>query len=107
MTDSLRLALRDCIQDGQVYIIIDMKATGFVGYMAVGVMVNYLRQCRALGGDLKLSNVNLYTQRLFRMVGVDKVFESYSSEEEARLAFSSPLKSVQKTNKCNGEKRAG
>ena len=42
---------------------------------------------RAGGGDLKLTGVNLYTERLFRMVGVTNVFETFATEAQAVQAF--------------------
>ena len=81
--DDLRLALMKCIQDERCNVVVNMANVKFVSYMGVGVLVERLRQLRTAGGDLKLSDVNMYTQRLFRMSGVTKVFSCHASEQEA------------------------
>jgi hypothetical protein len=50
-------------------------------------MVERLRKLRNLGGDVKLVSINLYTERLFRMVGVTSLFEAYDSESQAIGVF--------------------
>jgi len=55
--------------------------------MGVGVLVERLRQLRAYGGDLKLCGINLYTERLFRMVGISRVFDTYDREDLAIQGF--------------------
>jgi len=83
----LRLALMQCIQDRRCHLVVNMSSVKFVSYMGVGVMVERLRQLRACHGDMKLVGVNLYTERLFRMVGVTKVFAMYDSEAQAIQAY--------------------
>ena len=85
--NDLRLGLMRCIQDERFNVVVNMSGVKFVSYMGVGVLVERLRQLRAYNGDLKLSDVNVYTQRLFRMAGVTKVFALFSSETEAVQAF--------------------
>ena len=83
----LRLRLMECIQAQQCNVVVNLEAVKFVSYMGVGVLVERLRQLRACNGDLKLTGVNLYTERLFRMVGITNVFESYRTEAQALQAF--------------------
>lgn len=85
--NELRLALMYCIKDERCNVVVNMTGVKFVSYMGVGVLVERLRQVRAYHGDLKLSNVNMYTQRLFRMSSVTKLFSMFSSEAEAIQAF--------------------
>ena len=83
----LRLALAKCIQDQRYHLVVNLEHVKFVSYMAVGVLVERLRQIRAYRGDMKLVGVNLYTERLFRMVGVTKVFEMFRAEPLAIQAY--------------------
>lgn len=85
--NELRLALMGCIQDQRVNVVLNMSGVPFVSYMGVGVLVERLRQVRACGGDLRLVGVNLYTQRLFRMVGVTRVFQTCETETQAIQSF--------------------
>ena len=83
----LRLSLMECIQAQRCNVVVNLSKVKFVSYMGVGVLVERLRQLRAAGGDLKLTGVNLYTERLFRMVGVTNVFETFATEAQAVQAF--------------------
>jgi anti-sigma B factor antagonist len=80
-------ALRDgiigCLEDKRCNVVMNLSNVKFISYMGVGVMVERLRPLRARGGDLKLVGVNLYAERLFRMVGVQSVFDIYPSEAQA------------------------
>jgi anti-sigma B factor antagonist len=83
----LRLNLMECIQAQRCNVVVNLEAVKFVSYMGVGVLVERLRQLRACNGDLKLTGVNLYTERLFRMVGITNVFETHTTEAQALKAF--------------------
>lgn len=79
----LRLTLTRCLQDQRCNLVINLESVKFISYMGLGVLVERLRQARACKGDLKLTGVNLYTDRLFRMAGLSKVFETYKTEGQA------------------------
>lgn len=83
----LRLGLMECIQSQRCHVVVNLSAVKFVSYMGVGVLVERLRQLRACNGDLKLTGVNLYTERLFRMVGITNVFDTFATEAQAVQAF--------------------
>ena len=85
--NQLRLALMGCIQDQRCNVVVNMTGVKFVSYMGVGVLVERLRQFRVSGGDMRLVGVNLYTQRLFRMVGVGRTFDTFDSETQAIQAY--------------------
>ena len=81
--ESLRRQLMDCIQEQRFNVVVNLSGVRFVSYMGLGVLVERLRQLRAHNGDLKLTGVNLYTQRLIRMVGAKNVFDIYEVESQA------------------------
>lgn len=81
--NALRLGLMECIQDQRCQVVVNLKEVKFVSYMGVGVLVERLRQLRSHQGDMKLVGVNLYTERLFRMVGVTNVFSVFATEDQA------------------------
>ncbi|MCL4854804.1 MAG: STAS domain-containing protein [Bryobacteraceae bacterium] len=81
--DALRTALYECINDGRSKLVLNLSSIRFISYMGVGVLVERLRKLRAHGGDMKLVGINLYTQRLFRMVGVQSLFDTFESETQA------------------------
>lgn len=81
--DALRTALFECISEGRVQLVLNLKEMGFISYMGLGVIVERLRKVRAVNGDIKLAATNLYTERLFRMVGVTSLFSTFESEAQA------------------------
>lgn len=85
--NEVRVALMECLEDGCHNVVVNLSEVNFVSYMGVGVLVERLRQLRTAGGDMKLVGVNLYTERLFRMVGVTKIFEQHDSELHAVQSY--------------------
>jgi anti-sigma B factor antagonist len=81
--DVLRTSMYECLAEGRHQIIMNLSGVRFVSYMGVGVLVERLRKLRAMNGDLKLVGMNLYAQRLFRMVGVTSLFDTFESEVQA------------------------
>lgn len=83
----LRVALLECLKQKRSNLVVNMAEVKFISYMGVGVLVERLRQFRAYGGDMKLAGLNMYGERMFRMLGVTKVFDSYATEPQAVEAF--------------------
>lgn len=79
----LRLALLRCIKDRRCNVVVNLAQVGMVSYMALGVLVERLRQCRMCNGDLKLVGINLAMEQMFRQAGVSALFEVYESEANA------------------------
>ncbi len=85
--NELRAGLVQCLREERFSVVVNMADVRFISYMGVGVLVERLRQFRASGGDLKLVGLNLYTQRLFRMVGVKSLFDTFDSEDQAMRMY--------------------
>ena len=85
--NELRTSLFECITQERFNLVISLSEVRFMSYLGVGVLVERLRKVRGLGGDMKLVGINLYTERLFRMVGVSSLFETYDSEGQAMSVF--------------------
>ena len=85
--NDLRAGLVKCLREERFSVVVNMDGVRFISYMGVGVLVERLRQFRASGGDLKLVGLNLYTQRLFRMVGVKSLFDTFDSEDQAMRMY--------------------
>lgn len=81
--DALRGALYECVREGRFSIVMNLSQVRFISYMGLGVLVERLRHIRASGGDIKLVGINLYAERLFRMVGVTALFETFDTEARA------------------------
>ena len=85
--NDLRLSLLECLKAGRCNLVLNMVGLRFLSYMGLGVLVERVRQARACQGDIKLVGINLYVERLLRMVGVTALFEVYESEAQAVQVF--------------------
>lgn len=68
-------------------LLLDMKKTDRVDLAGLGILVERVKNIRSVNGDIKLCNVQPQVHDTFRLVGVSKLIESYSSEEEAVRSF--------------------
>jgi anti-sigma B factor antagonist len=85
--NTLRDALLECITSGRCNVVMNLRRVGFISYLGLGVLVERLRKIRSCKGDIKLVGINVYAERLFRMVGVTSLFETYESETQAIGVF--------------------
>lgn len=76
----LRSTLLDCLKEQSCHVVVNLSEVKFVSYLGVGVLVERLRQLRCNGGDLKLVGLNMYSERLLRMVGVASLFDVHDNE---------------------------
>ena len=85
--DVLRSSLYECLTQAKFQVVVNMEEVGFVSCLGLGVLVERLRNLRNLGGDMKLVGVNVATQRMFRMVGISRLFDTFESETNAVSVF--------------------
>lgn len=79
----LRDALYDCLREGRFNLVINLSRVGYLSYLGLGIVIERLRRVRAVKGDIKLVGINLYMERLFRMVGASRLFEIFENEHQA------------------------
>ncbi|MGL4308429.1 STAS domain-containing protein [Cetobacterium sp. SF1] len=70
-----------------VKFIIDFEELVHINSLAMGILRGKLRIVKEMGGDIKLINLNEHIRTIFEMIGLDEIFEIYSSEEEAVESF--------------------
>lgn len=75
------------IEKEQLKVVLNLRAVDHINYLSIGVLLERLNALRSLNGDLKLSGMNPYLKDIFRVVGMDGVFEYYRSLEEAIESF--------------------
>lgn len=71
------------------YMLLDLEKTKHIDLAGLGILVERLRKVRSLKGDIKLCNLRPQVSETFRMVGVSKLIDSYSTKEEALESFKS------------------
>lgn len=68
-------------------IVLDLKELEFIDSSGLGAILSCFRQVNAVGGDLKLCNMNDSVRILFELVRMHRVFEIYGTCEEAVAVF--------------------
>jgi len=68
-------------------VLLDLVKTRQVDLAGLGILIERIKLLRSLDGDVKLCNLHRQVSETFRMVGVSKLIESYSSKEEALRSF--------------------
>lgn len=75
------------IEKERLKVVLNLKAVDHINYLSIGVLLERLNVLRNLNGDLKLSGMNPYLKDIFKVVGMDGVFEYYKSLEDAIESF--------------------
>jgi anti-sigma B factor antagonist len=83
----LKERLNKLIENEKNNFIIDFSELVHINSLAMGILRGKLREAREIGGDIKLINLNDHIKTIFEMVGLDEIFEIYSSEQEALEKF--------------------
>ena len=68
-------------------LVIDLSRLRFVDSSGLGAILSCLRQVSAKGGDLKLCGMSKQVRATFELVRMHRIFEIFSSREEAVRAF--------------------
>ena len=70
-------------------LVLDLNQLRFVDSSGLGAMLSCLRQLTAKGGDLKLCGMSSQVRALFELVRMHRIFDIYSTREDAVKAFHS------------------
>ena len=68
-------------------VVLDLSRLRFVDSSGLGAMLSCLRQLTAKHGDLKLCGMSKQVRTLFEVVRMHRIFDIYTSPEEAVRAF--------------------
>jgi anti-sigma B factor antagonist len=68
-------------------VIIDLARVRFVDSSGLGAILSCLRQLAGKGGDLKLCSMSKQVRAAFELVRMHRVFDIFSSREDAVTAF--------------------
>ena len=79
--------IRDLVGSGGVKIVVDLGGVSYIDSSGVGMMVAKLKSVREKGGDMRLLNVTTRGQRLFGMLKILTVFETFEDEALAVRSF--------------------
>jgi anti-sigma B factor antagonist len=86
----LRERLLDLVEGGSYQLIVDMEAVEFLDSTGLGVLVGGLKRVRAHDGWIDLVCTQSRMLRIFRITGLNRVFNIYNSVPEAIAAHDGP-----------------
>jgi len=77
----------NCVHEGYKDILCNFEAVDFVDYMGVSVIVIAYKEVANNHGRLRFSNVPAHLKGIFFISGIDKVIESFATEDLALNSF--------------------
>lgn len=69
-------------------IVINLEGVEFIDSTGLSTLVQGMKRARELNGDIRLSGLRQPVRMIFELTRLDKVFETYITEEQAIRAFS-------------------
>ncbi len=79
----LKEAITDALVAGRLHIVVDMLGVEFIESTGLGALIGGRRRARALDGSLSLVCAESSVLKVFRVTGLDKVFEIHDTVESA------------------------
>jgi len=65
-------------------VILDFRFVKFLSSSALGMLIRVQKRCKEFKIDLKLCNIDAEILKVFKITGLNKVFEIYNTHEDAR-----------------------
>ena len=87
-TDDFKKQMETFIKEGQVLFVLDLSKVDFVDSSGVGAIIACLRMLGGKG-DLVIAGVCEEVMNLFKLTRMDRVFQIFSSSDEALTGFNS------------------
>ncbi|MBF8254622.1 MAG: anti-sigma factor antagonist [Deltaproteobacteria bacterium] len=87
VTGRIKNAIGSLIEKERIKVVLNLKAVDHINYLSIGVLLERLKLLRNLNGDLKLSGMSPFLRDIFKVVGMDRFFEEYTSLEDAVASF--------------------
>lgn len=79
--------LQQAAAAGKHKIIVDMADVQYINSAGLRTLADVLTQCRAHRGELRLVALNPKVERVFKIIGFDRFFETYEAVEDALVGF--------------------
>lgn len=79
----LKQQIINMLDSGTYNVIVNLSAVEYLDSTALGVLIGGLKRLRERNGTLDLICPNPRIKRIFEITGLDKIFDIYSSEDEA------------------------
>lgn len=92
--------LNNLTEEDNINFLLDLADLDYISSAGLGVLMGILREVRARGGDLKITNMSEKIERVFNLLGFSRLMKIYPSDVEAINSFN---QASQKESAPNGE----
>ena len=79
--------LQEAAGEGKHKMVLDMSGVTYINSAGLRTLADILTKNRANGGDLRLVALSPKVERVFKIIGFDKFFETFNSVESATAGF--------------------
>jgi anti-sigma B factor antagonist len=86
-TETLHSIVKSQIEQGRGKILLNLEQVGFVDSFGIGELLASYISIQNAGGRMKLIGIPRRVDILFRVVGLDRVFEAFHTESSALQSF--------------------
>jgi anti-sigma B factor antagonist len=83
----VRQWLEEAADRGSAQLVLNLSGVHFVDSTALATLVQGMKRCRQLNGDLRLCCLQQPVRMIFELTRLDKAFEIFASEEAAVQTF--------------------
>ena len=86
-TTPCREVVVESLQNGDRRFVVDLGESRLLNLAGVGALVALLTAIREAGGELTICNLGERARRAFAVTGLDRVFETHPTRDEALAAY--------------------
>ena len=83
----VEVELKQHLANGHIHFLIDLSDTRYISSNGLRVLLAAHKQANRSGGALKLCGLDARLTEIFEMAGFDRVFEIFSTREQADASF--------------------
>jgi anti-sigma B factor antagonist len=80
--DKISHAIETLMKKGYLHVVLDLTNVKYMNANGLGTLVNHWTHIRFKRGDLRIVGLNSRLMHLFRMMGVDLIFDIYQNVSE-------------------------
>jgi anti-sigma B factor antagonist len=84
---AFRRQIEAVVKSGRVKILVDLAGVTYIDSSGIGMMSAQLKAVRQRGGDIRLLRLNPRGQRLFGLLKLRSIFETFENEALAISSF--------------------
>ena len=86
-SSTLKDLIRERLSDRRLNLVLNLDRVDFINSSGLGALISALKDVRLSNGRLVLCHMAPYVDEIFELTGLKKVFDTYTTEDEAVASF--------------------